>query len=58
VDTGLLKPDSHQQTIIQKLQRLWTELKTYDPGEISSGKEEIRPSFVCSLLSSHAQEQS
>jgi predicted ATPase len=46
VDTGVLKPDSHQATIIQKLQRLWTDLKTYDPGEISTQTEDISPSFV------------
>lgn len=46
IETGVLKADSHQRTIIEKLQRLWGDLKDYDPGEIPSQTEEISPSFV------------
>lgn len=46
VETGGLRADPHQRTIIEKLQRLWTDLKDYDPGDIPNQSEEISPSFV------------
>lgn len=55
IETGVLKPDSHQRTIIEKLQRLWTDLKDYDPGEIPTQTEELSPSFVSSVLPDNPQ---
>lgn len=46
IDTGVLKADEHQRTIIKKLQRLWTDLKDYEPGELPPQSEQIQPSFV------------
>ncbi|ORX38251.1 AFG1-like ATPase-domain-containing protein [Kockovaella imperatae] len=42
VDVKTLRPDPHQESIIQKLQRLWTDLKTYDPGPLPPETPEIK----------------
>lgn len=34
VSVGALRSDDHQRTIIKHLQRLWEDLKDYDPGPL------------------------
>lgn len=46
VATGVLKADDYQKGIIQKLQRLWTDLKDYDPGPLPPESTKSHPSFV------------
>ncbi|KAK4687105.1 peroxisome-assembly ATPase, partial [Tremellales sp. Uapishka_1] len=45
VATNVLHADPHQKSIILKLQRLWTDLSTYDPGPVPSPSTELAPSF-------------
>lgn len=46
VAKGLLKADPHQKKIVEKLERLWKDLRTYDPGPIPDEPSELTPSFV------------
>ena len=50
VDIGILKPDPHQKTIIEKLQRLWDDLKVYDPGPIPPEMPESNRGIVSRTL--------
>ncbi|TXT09197.1 hypothetical protein VHUM_02671 [Vanrija humicola] len=45
VNEGILRADPHQKNMVKKLQRLWNDLKDYDPGEIPELKTEVEPSL-------------
>lgn len=42
----VLRSDSHQKAIVQKLQRLWDDLKDYDPGPVPAAAAQPSSSFV------------
>lgn len=46
VKDKVLRSDSHQKAIIQKLQRLWDDLKDYDPGPVPAAAAQPSSSFV------------
>lgn len=46
VKDKVLRSDSHQKAIIQKLQRLWDDLKDYDPGPVPAAAAQSSSSFV------------
>lgn len=46
VSAGTLRPDEHQRNIIQQLQRLWNDLKDYDPGPLPPESAPEPASFV------------
>ncbi|KAL7419592.1 ATPase [Cryptotrichosporon argae] len=45
VDTGVLRADPHQKTIVRRLQRLWEDLKGYDPGPVPGPSTAVEPSY-------------
>ncbi|KIR54752.1 AFG1 family mitochondrial ATPase [Cryptococcus gattii Ru294] len=47
----VLRSDSHQKAIIQKLQRLWDDLKDYDPGPVPAAAAQPPSSFFSKLFS-------
>ncbi|EIW68375.1 hypothetical protein TREMEDRAFT_44750 [Tremella mesenterica DSM 1558] len=51
VSTGVLKADPHQRLILMKLQRLWTDLRSYDPGPVPPQIDEIKPSYFGKFFS-------
>ncbi|ORY21376.1 AFG1-like ATPase-domain-containing protein [Naematelia encephala] len=51
VEKGVLRADESQRDIIKHLQRLWTDLKDYDPGPLPDATTEIQPSFFGKFFS-------
>lgn len=43
---NVLRSDPHQREIIQKLQRLWDDLKGYDPGPVPAAVARPSSSIV------------
>lgn len=51
VSTGVLKADPQQKSIIMRLQRLWEDLETYDPGPVPPASTDLTPSFFGKFFS-------